>query len=266
MDDPQPRITCAWLSTPPSSRVLRVETGGGFVPSDVSLTQVPRFSLYGDGRVVVTGPQIEIYPGPALPNLQSRTVDEAGAQAIRLAAREAGLEGADRRYEGNKRVADAGTTTFTVAANGEVHTTSVYALFDSEESAGVSEEEREARRKLTAFDQDLGDLKRWLPEGSVGPEGAFPSNGLRVFVIPSFPESGEQLNEPEKVWPLVTPLSAFGQPVDGQPEVRCGVAEGSNADFLRPLVTQANQLTPWRSGDRTYHLVFRPLLPDETGC
>jgi hypothetical protein len=250
----------------PSELVLRVEVGGGLIPTEYSLTQIPGFSLFGDGRVVVTGPQIEIYPGPALPNLQSRTVDEPGMQAILHAARDAGLMGSDHRYDEQHGVADAPTTTLTVTANGEVHTTSVYGLFESENLSGATAEEREARRELKGFDEKLGDLERWLPEGSVGPEQPYQWQALRVFVLPDFPESGDQLRQPEKEWPLVTPLSAFGQPVEGQPDVRCGVAEGSDADDLRPLVTQANQLTPWRRGDRTYHLLFRPLLPDESGC
>jgi hypothetical protein len=48
--------------------------------------------------------------------------------------------------------------------------------------------------------------------------------------------------------------------------VRCGSVEGADLEELRPLVKEANQLTPWRSGDDVYHLVFRPLLPDESGC
>ena len=33
-----------------------------------------------------------------------------------------------------------------------------------------------------------------------------------------------------------------------------------------PLVEQANQLTPWTSDGSQYGLLFRPLLPDESGC
>ena len=37
-------------------------------------------------------------------------------------------------------------------------------------------------------------------------------------------------------------------------------------DRLGPAAQQANQLTPWISGGRRFHVVFRPLLPDESGC
>jgi hypothetical protein len=29
---------------------------------------------------------------------------------------------------------------------------------------------------------------------------------------------------------------------------------------------QANELTPWRNDNHLYGLIFRPLLPDESGC
>ena len=35
--------------------VVRVSTGGGFVPVQVNLRALPSFTLYGDGTVVVPG-------------------------------------------------------------------------------------------------------------------------------------------------------------------------------------------------------------------
>ena len=219
--------------------------------------EIPGFSLFGDGRVVTTGPQIEIYPGPALPNLLVRLVDEGGVQAILEAARDAGLQGPDQRYE-DGAVADAATTTFTVVANGDQHVTTVYALHEGEQD--------EARRRLSEFDRKLGDLEPWLPSGSAGREQPFEFDEVRVYVMPEFPDGGEELPQKEKRWPLSTPLSSFGEPVEGLDGVRCGSVEGADLGELRPLVKEANQLTPWRSGDDVYHLVFRPLLPDESGC
>jgi hypothetical protein len=56
--------------TGPDDLVLRVFTGGGFTSLEWSLREMPQISIYGDGRLIVQGPVIEIYPGPALPNLQ----------------------------------------------------------------------------------------------------------------------------------------------------------------------------------------------------
>jgi hypothetical protein len=43
---------------------------------------VPIFSLLGDGTLILPGAQVELYPGPALPAISSRQVDEAGIRAI----------------------------------------------------------------------------------------------------------------------------------------------------------------------------------------
>src|SRR3954469_22813419 len=58
--------------------VLRMDVSGGFVPAEVTLKNVPGVSIFGDGRMIVTGPVIEIYPGPALPNLQVTRLTEEG--------------------------------------------------------------------------------------------------------------------------------------------------------------------------------------------
>jgi hypothetical protein len=78
--------------------VLRMEIGGGLVAPGWILSQLPLVSVYGDGRVITQGPQIEIYPGPALPNLLVSRVSEDGLQQILAAARDAGLVGPDASY------------------------------------------------------------------------------------------------------------------------------------------------------------------------
>ncbi len=87
--------------------VLRVAYEGGFVPYEYTLSSVPSWSLFGDGTLIVQGPQIEIYPGPALPNLVAIPISEEGVQAILEAARDAGLMDGDATY-GNDCIADAG--------------------------------------------------------------------------------------------------------------------------------------------------------------
>jgi hypothetical protein len=49
--------------------VLRIEHVGGFVMMEHLMTRLPVISLTGDGCFVYEGPQIMIYPAPALPNL-----------------------------------------------------------------------------------------------------------------------------------------------------------------------------------------------------
>ena len=42
----------------------------------------PMVTITGDNEVVVAGPQIMIYPGPLLPNLQARPITDAGFEQI----------------------------------------------------------------------------------------------------------------------------------------------------------------------------------------
>jgi len=251
--------------TSPNRLVLRVEQGGGFVPIEYALRDVPLFSLYGDGRVVTTGPQIAIYPGPALPNLVVTRISDEGIQAILRAARDAGLLGRDRHYD-HPGIADVHTTTFTVVAEGSRHVISAYALGVDDATGLIPDDEREARRKLSDFQTKLSDLRSWLPQGSVGEESSFEFDELRIFVREGAGEpQDEGLEQQEVEWPLDEGLAGFGQELTDL-EFRCGSVEGASLATLLAVVQNANELTPWRDGGEVYRLVFRPLLPDESGC
>ena len=99
----------------------------------------------------------------------------------------------------------------------------------------------------------------------MGTESPFPFEGVRVYVEPG-PARDLGLQEPPLDWPLATPLATFGSPVADRQGLRYATVEGAELATLRPLLAQANQLTPWRSAGAEYALVVRPLLPDESGC
>lgn len=244
--------------------VLRVEYQGGFVPYEFTLSSVPFWSLFGDGTLILTGPQIEIYPQPALPPLLRTPITEDGVQAILREARAAGLMERDEDY-GDMCIADAATTVFTTNAGGATSVVSAYAL-DAGEPAGTcgSKDDAKARAKLTAFQTKLGDLKRWLPEGSVGAEEPYRPTEMRVYVLPY--QGDPELPQEASDWPLDAPLSSFGEPLADQPETRCGVVSGEAFEQVYAAAGSANQLTPWVSEGTRYRLILRPLLPDEHGC
>lgn len=241
--------------------ILRVETAGGFAPIDASIRGIPEFSLMGDGRLITTGPQTEIYPGPALPSLIESKVDEEGIQVILRAAETAGLLGPDRRFT-DMAIADAPTTTFSVDADGRSHLVSAYALGLGQPGAGADEE---ALRRLSAFRARLSDLSSWLPPGSISSEGPYRYGAVRVFVRPYDARTAD-IEEPPVLWPIDPPLARFGASVQGPVSSRCGVVDGRDLEALRPTLESSNELTPWRSGDGEYALILRPLLPDERGC
>jgi hypothetical protein len=245
--------------------VLRVAYEGGFVPYEYTLSSVPSWSLFGDGTLIVQGPQIEIYPGPALPNLVAIPISEEGVQAILEAARDAGLMDGDATY-GNDCIADAATTVFTTNADGETSVVSAYAL-DVGEPPGTcgGKDDGDARAALAEFQAMLGDLQSWLPAGAVGAEEPYDPTEMRVYVQPY--RGDAELPQNAIAWPLDVPLDGFGEPPANAPtDTRCGVVSGSEFETLFAAAKNANQLTPWTSGGTEYGLIFRPLLPDERTC
>ena len=94
---------------------------------EYSFQQPPMVLISGDGRVFTTGPQIAIYPGPMLPNIEVRTITEEGIQTILAAADEAGLF-ADVDYTAELNVADASTATVVLNVDGESWVHEAYAL------------------------------------------------------------------------------------------------------------------------------------------
>jgi hypothetical protein len=243
--------------------VLRIDVGGGFVPIEYNLAALPGMSIYGDGRMIVQGPVMEIYPGPALPNFLVTGLSEDAVQAILAAARDAGLMDGDATYD-FPCVTDLPTTTFTVVAEGRTNVVSAYALgFD--ESAGACEGvDTEARAALATFQGAFGDLKGLVPEGSIGLEEPYVPTEMRVFVLPyrGEPELPQQSVE----WPVAGSLETFGEPIDVPEGARCGVVSGEDLAGMLGAAATANQLTPWTSDGAEYRLIFRPLLPDEHGC
>ena len=221
-------------------------------------------SLYADGLLITPGVQTDIYPGPALPALTQQQLSPEAVKLLTQAAIDAGLN-SDRDLQ-TMLVSDMPTTVFTLTIDGQTHTTNVYALGMDLKHApeGMSPQEFQARQDLAAFEKKATDLS-WLPAGSVTDQGMYAPTALRIYSGPYQPDPS--LTEPPIAWPLTPGLDLFGDSQQGTPGgMRCGTVVGDDAATLMPLVEQANQLTPWTSDGSQYGLLFRPLLPDESGC
>lgn len=265
MEPPAPSAPAGIDHAPGADQlVLRIDTDGGFVAPGFILTHLPEFSLYGDGRIVVPGPQIEIYPAPALPSLVEMRVSEAGIQRILGAAGATGLLGPDRHYDA-VGIADAGTTTFTLISGGVRHTVSAYAL-GIDAQAPQAGPDGAARQLLAAFRDRLSGGMDWLADTVVEVQTQYAFRAVRVYSDPAQPGQDPNGVEPTLAdWPLAAPLAA-GQPAGGGPDTKCTLVEGDGLAALLPVLRSANQLTIWRSGGSEYQLRLRPLLPDESGC
>jgi len=259
--------------------IVKIEYAGGFVMPETLITRLPLFVLFGNGCYVVQGPQIEIYPAPALPNLQETCLSEEGVQEILARAQAAGLLDGDAEYD-NDLIADAATTVFTVTAGGQTSTVRAYALeLDAGMAASnMTEEQQEAREKLATFMQEMAGVESWIePQMIVEEAHEYEIERMQLAVLPADSPSAPQIEDGLEVqtldWPLETDLATFGAPyLTG--EYTCDVVEGSELTTLMESLREANQLTHWVSGDdatpeatsEEYILYLRPLFPGEEPC
>ncbi len=254
--------------------VLRVAAGGGLLPMEMRLAEMPTVSIYGDGRVIRVVEAGAAPTDPLVPELvESRLTPEAMTLVL-AAAGDAGLLGPDRRFE-LEGVYDLWTVTFTLTANGATHRTWAYALGFSDEAKLAPPDEMPARAALDELFGRLQDLRGWLGSDRVGPDTAHRPAQLRVYVAslmawpteagataaPATARAGQDVRE----WPLDAPPELFGTLVDEREGTwRCGLLESEAAERLG--IDSATNDTRWQAGDLLYRLVVRPLLPDEAGC
>jgi hypothetical protein len=246
--------------------ILRLATGGGLVPIEVNDTLIPEFTLYGDGRIIVPGPTTMQYPGAALPNLQTTVVSEAVIQAILSAAKEAKLfqNGVDYGHPG---VADVGSTTVTVNAEGTTYKSEIYALgFGGGGSGSVSAEQQQARAVINDLRNKLSD-----PTNFSAPPPAWETydlTALKVFSrqAPAASDTSSTDVKPNNLpWPLAD-LGTAGTEVANAQGLRQLVVTGDDLATLKALLPQATEITLWQSGNADYNLWLRPLLPDEAAA
>lgn len=266
---PEPTLVPNPISYPNGADelVLQIYYTGGFVPQEYFLTQLPVASLYGDGRLIVEGPQIDIFPPPALPNLLVTRLNAEGMQTILALAEGAGLLDGDRVYDDLiSVVTDVGYTNFFTNAGGATSLVSVYALGIADSS--VPAEHQEAFRELESFLDYVLAASTSMPGSSIDePQAIYRFERVRITSMPATEEApgDSEVGSQEVAWPLSTPLSTFGEParLEGS---RCFVIEGADLQTLLPYLEAANTETRWESNGQLYVLFIRPLLPDEHGC
>jgi hypothetical protein len=204
--------------------------------------------------VITQGPQIAIYPAPALPNLQVQMASPATVDALVAKGKELGGTLGDLGMPG---VADGTTTKITI--NGK--TISAYALTEAQANdARLTAAQRAARTKLRTFAEQLTSLP--TAEGMPAAQPYQPT-GVAAFATAYVKATDGLPSEPPvSPWPgPALPTSAF----EGTNQA-CVVAAGDQGAQVLKAAKDANQNTPWKSGTATFRVTFRPLLPDETSC
>ncbi|MEV4417289.1 hypothetical protein [Catellatospora sp. NPDC049609] len=241
---------------------LRIDYTGGFVPPAFNLTRLPAVSVYADGRVLTPGPQIMIYPPPALPNIQEQRISTGDVQKLVDLAVAAGVGKSGVDY-GTPNVTDLPNTRFTVTTPDGVQHTEVYALTESMDNAsGLTPAQQDARKKLLDLVKAVTDLQGTLGASAVGTSTQYvPKKVAGIASAWTAPGDGTSAG-PEVAWPgPALPGASLGEGLG----LGCVVAE-QEAGAVLTAAAKASAITPWTSGGKSWTVGIRPLLPDETGC
>ncbi|MCA2212167.1 hypothetical protein [Jidongwangia harbinensis] len=240
--------------------VLRVRHEGGFVPVDMVPGRVPTVSVYGDGRVITQGPQLAIYPGPALPNLQVQQLDPARVADLLERAVAAGVRsGTDF---GRPGVADAPATRVDVRYAGRTYSVAAEALQEAQaDDPRLTEAQRAARTKLAAFVKELNELPT---APGMPPPQPYRAESVAALARPyTRPADGLPAQPDPVAWPGP---ALPGEYLTPQLRLACVTATGAQAEQVLAAAAKANAVTPWTSGGDRFTVTFRPLLPDESDC
>ncbi|GLY00305.1 MULTISPECIES: hypothetical protein [Actinoplanes] len=234
--------------------VLRVESRGGFVPPHFLVGRLPQISVYADGRLITEGPVALSYPGPALPNLQVQQLTPEQVQQLTADAVKAGVtDGADF---GTPNVADIPSTKVTVRTASGDESVEVVALREARpDDTSLTAAQHAARKKLTDFLDTVDGLatasqERYLPTGlvAIAQPWVDPGDGL----------GGEPVQWPGPDLP--------GEALNETVGTHCVAMTGEQKDTVWAAADKASQRTSWMSAGKQWSVVFRPLLPGESGC
>lgn len=249
-------------STRPTDVILRMATGGGFVAPGTLLTEIPEFTLYGDGTVVFRDPA-KSYVEPSAADSVGRRLPfqtvklvESQVQAILVdAIGRGGLGTADEVYV-PCCIADAPSTTFTLHAGGLAKTVTVGALGFDLPSPGPDQAERKAFQELAGrlVAPDLGTATsatyepaayRGILSDAVDPD---PSMATRPWPWSTFGPDG--FTTPADPGPLPVPRRTL-------------TAADATALGITDLEGGGDSIALKTADGKVYLLALRPLLPDE---
>lgn len=235
-----------------SDVLLRMESGGGFVPIDLIATAAPGFTLYGDGTVVFRDPTATP-PDPAgnvtrLSPFLTIRLDEEGIQAVLAGAiGPGGLGIAAGPYMGQG--ADLPTTTFTITADGRTKLVSVTPL-----SPDMHPQNAAIVTALAGLAERLDGFA-----GAVAGEQVYVPAAYRGVLMSVDQPIGPVVAWP---WPDIKP----GDFVAGENTFfQLRTLSPAEAAVLEiPSIEGGIQGLTLQAAGKLYSLALRPLLPDET--
>ena len=251
--------------------VFRIAYAGGFVPPMSDVTNLPAFTLTGDGRVILPGAMAAIFPGPLMPAVQVRRLTEGGVQTVLQTIAASGQFGGSVEWRGAQGfVADASDTIFTLHADDRETVVKVYGLGTvapgMEPPPNFPAAEMAAHQALQRLVDRLTTLDQWLPASGWADAAwrAYEPSAMLLLArnADADPPDDSGIGNTEIEWPVAGDPAAFGAPTT-LPDMRCGVVSGEDAGTWLAVLSTANQLTRWTSDGHKYEVTVRPLMPDD---
>lgn len=232
--------------------VLRLESGGGFVPIDFTATNAPIFTLYGDGRVVWRDANAPVpdRQGSVSPLAAFRTVrltEPAIQSLLEDALGRGGLQAAAATYMGQG--ADLPTTTFTINADGVTKTVSATPLsVEMQPNAGpVIAALVGLQERLSGFGAITGESDLYAP------------TAYRGILMPQDAAFNPPVDWP---WTTVTPADFK---TDGNEFLLQRVLTPDDVARIGLKNVEGGFMSlTLKSGTKFYTFSLRPLLPDES--
>jgi hypothetical protein len=238
--------------------VLRMESGGGFVPMGFLVSQGPQFSLYGDGTVIYQQADTrngDPFGGQALLPYLVGHLDEAAVQDLLDFALNQGALAAAGEFYPARNVADAPDTIFTVNSDGQSKRVSVGALGMED----PSDPDMAIRQRFSQLAEALGSFEERGQNGELGDIKPYDAEKYRVVLLETF---GEPAAQPQ-AWPWddVSPDDFVALAESGWQEA---VLDREHVALLLELPT-GGHAGIWVSAPNgtVVQLGIRPLLPDE---
>jgi hypothetical protein len=119
---------------------------------------------------------------------------------------------------------------------------------------------------MRRFLLELNEVETRLADDIVSAAAPYRPEALAVFATET--KAGVPVGEPKPQhmrWPVEPALRDLGTQVAGT-TFKCGVIRGEDGAKVFAAAGGAASNTIWESGDRTWLVSFRPLLPDESEC
>ncbi len=234
--------------------ILRVESGGGMIPVDMTPYNVPIFTLYGDGTAIfrnadAVGPESDDGLFRNAPLRAAKLTEGAIQELLAFAVNEGGLGVARERYD-NMQVTDMPTTTFFVSAADKEKTVSVYALGMQEPGADAA--------VLNALTELLDRLSKFDSDGAYGGTEYAPPAYRGIL----WESGGAPANSIDWPWPEIEPADFVAPAEGGFPRRAFSLEEVADLG-LEGIEGGVHGLNLEGPDGKAYSFVLRPLLPDE---